>query len=407
MIENPRPIGKARLSGLIWAAQWFRKSLFKIGLCGNISRAMADPSFKYVSGPDDFLANRAATKLWKAMCSEVEDEFSIEVIDGNAVKVEDVETLVNRFREATQTLGLFGGRRVVWLKGCTFMADNKTGRADGTQMACQNLQEILEMIRSEEVGVLISASPVDRRKRFPKWLEKHGEHIASGGVDSKGNGSEALAAILEEERSSMGVEIGSHVSETLISKVNGNSRLLIEEVRKLATYLGPEGGEITLELIEDLVPNFGDGDFFETTEAFFSRNLEWTLQALRRHFFAGNDARPVIASLQNRNRLLIQLKALVDGGEIKVGGRGIAKPGFELAAAKYQDCYAGLSDKSNYNVFTQNLWYMGKLLGARKMPSLKRLIDHQAEFIRVFEEIVERPGEQEEALRNLAIRCLA
>ena len=407
MIENPRPIGKARLSGLIWAAQWFRKSLFKIGLSGNISGAMADPSFTYVSGPDDFLANRAATKLWKAMCSEVEDEFSIEVIDGNAVKVEDVETLVKRFREATQTLGLFGGRRVVWLKGCTFMADNKTGRADGTQMACQNLQEILEMIRSEDVGVLISASPVDRRKRFPKWLEKHGEHIASGGVDSKGNGSEALAAILEEERSSMGVEIGSHVSETLISKVNGNSRLLIEEVRKLATYLGPEGGEITLELIEDLVPNFGDGDFFETTEAFFSRNLEWTLQALRRHFFAGNDARPVIASLQNRNRLLIQLKSLVDGGEIEVGGRGIAKPGFELAAAKYQDCYAGLSDKSNYNVFTQNLWYMGKLLGARKMPSLKRLIDHQAEFIRVFEEIVERPGEQEEALRNLAIRCLA
>ncbi|MCH2388360.1 MAG: DNA polymerase III subunit delta, partial [Opitutales bacterium] len=248
---------------------------------------MADPSFTYVSGSDDFLANRAATKLWKAMCSEVEDEFSIEVIDGNAIKVEDVETLVNRFREATQTIGLFGGRRVVWLKGCTFMADNKTGRAEGTQTACQNLQEILEMIRPEDVGVLFSASPVDRRKRFPKWLEKHGEYIASGGVDSRGNGSEALAAILDEECSFMGVEIGPHAAEALISKVNGNSRLLIEEVKKLATYLGSEGGEIALELIEELVPNFGGGDFFESTEAFFSRNLDWTLQALRRHFFAG------------------------------------------------------------------------------------------------------------------------
>lgn len=205
----------------------------------------------------------------------------------------------------------------------------------------------------------------------------------------------------------MGVEIDAHAAEALMSKVNGNSRLLLEETRKLATYLGPDGGEISMELIEELVPNFGEGDFFETTEAFFSRNLEWTLQALRRHFFAGNDARPVIASLQNRNRLLIQLKSLVDGGEIQVGGRGIAKPSFERAAAKYQDRYAGLSEKSNYNVFTQNLWYMGKLLGARKMPSLKRLIDHQGEFIRVFEEIIERPGEQEEALRNLAIRCLA
>jgi DNA polymerase-3 subunit delta len=372
-----------------------------------LPRSMADPSFTYVSGPDDFLANRAATKLWEAMRSEVEDEFSIEVIDGNAVKVEDVETLVSRFREATQTMGLFGGRRVVWLKGCTFLADNKTGRAEGTQTACQDLQEILERIRAEDVGVLISASPVDRRKRFPKWLEKNGEYIASVGVDSRGNGAEALAAILDEECSSLGVEIGSHAAEALISKVNGNSRLLLEEARKLATYLGADGGEITIELIEELVPNFGDGDFFETTEAFFSRNLEWTLQALRRHFFAGNDARPVIASLQNRNRLLIQLKSLVDGGEIQVGGRGISKPSFERAAAKYQDRYDGLAEKSNYNVFTQNLWYMGKLLGARKMPSLKRLIDHQGEFIRVFEEIVERPGEQEEALRNLAIHCLA
>jgi len=383
------------------------KSLFKIGLIRILLGSMAAPSFTYVSGPDDFLANRAATKLWEAMSSEVEDEFSIDIIDGNAVKVEDVETLVSRFREATQTMGLFGGRRVVWLKGCTFLADNKTGRAEGTQTACQDLQEILEMIRPEDVGVLISASPVDRRKRFPKWLEKNGEYIASAGVDSKGNGAEALAAILDEECSTLGVEIGSHAAEALISKVNGNSRLLLEEARKLATYLGTDGGEITLELIEELVPNFGEGDFFETTEAFFARNLEWTLQALRRHFFAGNDARPVIASLQNRNRLLIQLKSLVDGGEIQVGGRGISKPSFERAAAKYQERYDGLSEKSNYNVFTQNLWYMGKLLGAQKMPSLKRLIDHQGEFISVFEEIVERPGEQEEALRNLAIRCLA
>ena len=138
-----------------------------------------------------------------------------------------------------------------------------------------------------------------------------------------------------------------------------------------------------MELIEELVPNFGDGDFFESTEAFFSRNLEWTLRKRLAGIFAGNDARPVIASLQNRNRLLIQPKSLADGGEIEVGGRGIAA-GLERAA-KYQDRYAGLSEKSNYNVFTQNLWYMGKLLGARKMPSLKRLIDHQGEFIRVFE----------------------
>lgn len=368
---------------------------------------MSTARFTYISGPDDFLAHRLARKTWNALSAEVDDDFSKEVISGHAVKVEDVEQIVNRFREAVQTLGLFGGRRVVWLKGCSFMADTVLGRAEGAQKACDDLREILEGVAPEEVGILISASPVDRRKRFAKWLEKEGEYLPSGGVDSRGNGVETLVAILEDECADLGVSIGARAREVLISKVNANARLLLEEARKLATYLGEDGSEITSKLVEELVPNFGEGDFFETTEAFFSRNLKWTLEALRRHFFAGHDARPVIASLQNRNRLLIQLKALADGGEIQLGGRGIAKPGFERAASKYADRFDGLSEKSNFNVFTQNLWYMGKLIGERKMPSLKRLIDHQSEFIRAFEEIVERPNEQEEALRSMAIRCLA
>jgi DNA polymerase-3 subunit delta len=38
---------------------------------------------------------------------------------------------------------------------------------------------------------------------------------------------------------------------------------------------------------------------------------------------------------------------------------------------------------------------------------LKKLIDHQLEFARAFEEIIQRPNEQEEVLRAMAVRCLA
>jgi DNA polymerase-3 subunit delta len=34
------------------------------------------------------------------------------------------------------------------------------------------------------------------------------------------------------------------------------------------------------------------------------------------------------------------------------------------------------------------------------------LIDNQQEFIMAFEEIVRRPSEQEEVLREMAVRCL-
>lgn len=368
---------------------------------------MSEAKFTYVSGPDDYLVSRLAKKRWSEMSASVSDDFSAEIISGHAGKVEDVEFAVNQFRNSVQTLGLFGGRRVVWLKGITFLADNQTGKAEGTQKACGDLMEILDTINPAEVGVLISATPVDRRKKCAKWLEKSGDYHPAGGMDAKGGGVETLLAVLKEECDSFGVTIGREATEVLISKVAGNTRLLIEETRKLATYLGEEGSEITTPIIDELTPNFGEGDFFEATEAFFSRDLNWVIDALRRHFFAGHDARPVIASLQNRNRLLIQLKSLADGGEIEVGGRGIAKGSFERAASTYSAYYKGLNAKSGFNVFTQNLWYMGKLIGTVKLPSLKKLIDHQLEFVKAFEEIVERPNEQEEALRTMAIRCLS
>ena len=63
--------------------------------------------------------------------------------------------------------------------------------------------------------------------------------------------------------------------------------------------------------------------------------------------------------------------------------------------------------KSSYNFFTQNQWYVGKLVGSGKLPPLRRLIDNQQEFVRAFEGIVQRPNEQETVLREMTVRCLA
>ena len=43
----------------------------------------------------------------------------------------------------------------------------------------------------------------------------------------------------------------------------------------------------------------------------FSGQLEWTLEALNRHFFTQTEARPLLGSLQSRNRLMIQLRILM------------------------------------------------------------------------------------------------
>ncbi len=205
------------------------------------------------------------------------------------------------------------------------------------------------------------------------------------------------------EGRALGATFAPGAVDLLLARVGANSRLLVEEVRKLANFAG-EGTAIEETHVAELTPNVAEGDFFETAEAFFSGDLKWTLTALHRHFFTGGDARPVISALQNRNRILLQLRALLDAGDVRLGPRGV--DGLPAAAATHAAKFGeAAAEKSSFNVFSQNPWYLGKLAGA-KLPGLRRLIDNQREFISAFEEIIRRPNEQEEVLHALAVRCL-
>ncbi len=362
----------------------------------------ATKTFTFICGADDFIVGRLGTKRYAALAAEVPDEFARETINGFAANVSEVESAVNRFREAVQTVSMFGGRRVVWFKDVNFLADSVTGRAESTMKLVEDLQQILESLNPDETAVLITAAPVDRRRSFPKWCEKNADFTLAGGEGD--NITEALASLVLTEAKVIGASFAPGAVELLTAKIGPNTRLLMEETGKLATYVG-DGVAITEEHVAELTPNVAEGDFFETAEAFFAGDLKWTLGALHRHFFTGGDARPVISALQNRNRILLQIRALVDAGDVRIGPRGL--DGFPKALATHAAKFTGATEKSSFNLFTQNPWYLGKLAGNAKLPTLRRLIDNQQELIATFEEIIRRPHEQEEVLREMAVRCLA
>jgi DNA polymerase-3 subunit delta len=363
---------------------------------------VAPRAFTFICGADDFLVGRLGAKRFAELTADVPDEFSRETINGFAANVADVESAINRFRDAVQTVSMFGGKRVVWLKDVNFLADTVTGRAESTLKLVEDLQQILDGLNPAETTVLITAAPVDRRRSFPKWCEKQADFALAGG-DGEGAGESLAGAVLTEAKI-LGVKLGSGAIELLLAKIGPNARLLMEETSKLATYVG-DGATIEEEHVAELTPNVAEGDFFEAAEAFFSGDLKWTLAALHRHFFSGGDARPIISALQNRNRILLQIRALADAGDVRVGPRGL--DGFPKAQAAHGAKFTGATEKSSYNLFTQNPWYLGKLAGSAKLPTLRRLIDNQQELIAAFEEIIQRPHEQEEVLREMAVRCLA
>src|SRR5690606_553053 len=98
----------------------------------------------------------------------VEDDFAVEIVDGTANNVDAVEKAYSQFASAVQTMPMFGDSKYVWFRGITFLADNQTGRAEGTLKLLEQLQAVLESIDPAQVKVVFSASPVDRRRSFPK-----------------------------------------------------------------------------------------------------------------------------------------------------------------------------------------------------------------------------------------------
>ncbi len=362
---------------------------------------MADSAkpFVFICGADDFLVGRLGREHYERLAGEISDEFSRETIAGFANTVDEVESTIHRFRDSVQTVSMFGGRRLVWFKDLNFLADSRTGNSETVKAALEGLQELLASINPAEVAVLITAAPVDRRKSFYKWCEKNADFTFVGAANSD-DAAEALALTALAEAKSLGVVIERDALSLLLARSGANTRFLVSEIHKLAAH-AETGKAITERDVEELTPNLAEGDFFEATELFFRGDLRGTLAAFDRHFFAGESARPLLASMQNRNRLLIQLRALAPQG-----GRAPDKGAIERAASAYGKHFVGAGEKSAANLFSQNAWYVGKLAAGAKPWPLKHHIDIQIALAEAFEAIVQRPKEEPAVMRELAVKCL-
>ncbi|HAF58905.1 MAG TPA: hypothetical protein DCL00_04885 [Opitutae bacterium] len=360
---------------------------------------MQNGSLCAIIGDDDYIVRQKAKEVFDDWTKDFPDDLSREIIDGRADRVDDVLRILSEAKAATTTLSLFGGGKLVWINEANFINQNKTGAAKGAKDALEDAKAFLEKL--EDSRVILSACPIHRGHGFVKWLQKNADFH-----DLAKNEKEDVAfrRLVEETASELEVKFAPGALDYLAGKIGAHPRLGVEETRKLASFLGSEGNEITEQMIINLVPDFGEGDFFEASEAFFSGKLDWALDAIDRHFFQGKDARPLLATLQNRNRLLIQLRVLVDGGELNPHDR-MSKDLLERLAAKHARHFDDPTEKTTLNVFSQNPWFLGRLLGLVKSFSARRLIDLQSHLIEAFEQVLAQPREQHATIfKNLVIR---
>jgi DNA polymerase III subunit delta len=191
-----------------------------------------------VCGDDEFAVKQRAKQLYLQWCEEL-GGMDHEIIDASVSNSGDALAAIAKLREALQTLPFFGSGKVVWLRDCNFLGDERAASAQAVTETLNEVADELKNFKWQNVRLLISAGKVDKRKTFFKTLDKIGsvESFAALSADDKDwvERAEVAARTAIRERKK---EISEEALSELVSRVGPNARQLETEIEKLSLFAG-------------------------------------------------------------------------------------------------------------------------------------------------------------------------
>jgi DNA polymerase III subunit delta len=203
--------------------------------------AVKAPSVTLICGDDEFAVKQRARQLHLQWSEEL-GGMDHEIIEASVTNGGDALTAIARLREALNTLPFFGSGKVVWLRDCNFLGDDRTA---SSQSVTETLGELAEELKNFDwsgnrgIRLLISAGKVDKRKVFFKALDKIGsvENFSAWSADDKDwveRAEVAARAAVRERRK----EISGEALAELVTRTGPNARQLENEVEKLCLFVG-------------------------------------------------------------------------------------------------------------------------------------------------------------------------
>lgn len=198
--------------------------------------AKPSPAVALICGEDEFAVKQRARQLYQQW-TEALGGMDHETIEASVANSGEALKVLARLREALQTLPFFGSGKVIWLRDCNFLGDERAAQTQVVTQALADLAQDLKSFTWQNVRLLVSAGKVDKRKVVFKTLDKIGkvEHYDALTVDTKDWAAqcELRARAGLQER---GKAIADDALTELVARVGPNPRQLDSEVEKLALY---------------------------------------------------------------------------------------------------------------------------------------------------------------------------
>src|SRR5215470_13138360 len=264
-----------------------------------------------ICGEDEFAVKQRAKQIYAQWTEEL-GGMDHEIIDAS----------VANSSEALKALPFFGSGKVVWLRNCNFLGDERAASAAAVTETLAEIAQELKEFSFQNLRLLISAGKVDKRKVFYKALDKIGkvENFAGLSVDDKDWAEQAedwaRKAIRERHK-----EISDEALAELVSRVGPNARQLDNEIEKVSLYVG-DRKEIEFEDVAAICTKNKMARAFALGDALGDRDLPRLLQRLNEELWEvkldpQKSEIGLLYGLITKVRALLLLKEMLREGWIK------------------------------------------------------------------------------------------
>ena len=326
-----------------------------------------------VYGDDEFAVKARARTLFAQWCGELGGEDH-EIIDGQVGNSGEALQALSRLRESLNTLPFFGSGKVVWLRNCAFLGEERTAGAEAVTNSLAALAQELKSLPWDNLRLIISSGKVDKRRVFYKAVEKLGtvESYEAWSMDQEG-WMEAAAAWAQHQLELQGKTITDEALGQLVSQVGPHRRILASELEKLALYLGPRQ-QATLQDVEAVVSRQKHARSFAVADALGERNLPRLLQVLDQELWAmRTDSKRseigLLYGLITKVRTMLLAKELLDRHWVKAG---TSFPQFQSQLKRVPA--QGLPEDKRFNPLAMNPYLLYKALPHASRYSIGELV---------------------------------
>lgn len=352
------------------------------------------PVSAYLVVGDEYQVSAKARELVASLVPPEDQALGLETVDGRVDNAEQAVLAIRRCIEGVTTIGMFGGRKVIWFRDVNFLSST----AEIVKARLGDLAERVKKGFPEGNLLILSATEADKRFSVYKAFKDKGQ-IHEFAVPEKDYEIEKFArAKLDGILQAAGVTMTPGAREAFLDKVGGDMRQIANEVEKLAVYAGKktviEGADV-----EAVTCSTRQSLAWDLTDAFGHRDLKKALSVLRRLIGQGESAIGLIIQLEGRIRDLILYRQALDERWLVLSGRGASwgsiPPAGDAALKQFE------RDPRSTHPYR-----VGLLAAQAEKHRLPRLINCQRAAMETHEKMILSPVEDDILLELFLIRAL-